>query len=185
MYPVACSSSCYCYYLQAERANVLNCSGSDVEQFNNLDIPDGTTWLIADDTNIGHLCPTFSLKNITHFDCQSSNITSICDDFFLSLSHSNGSNVTNLNLANNHLKSFSKSLKKLTSLETLYLSGNPIECTCDNAWLVGWMTNFTTPFGDRIIRDYTNVICADEKWNKTAFYKLNHKKMGCYPTAIG
>ena len=156
-----------------------------MEQFNNLDVPNGTTWIIADNTNIKHLCPKFSVENITHFDFQSSNITSICDDFFLSLSHSNGSNVTNLNLANNHLKSFSKGLKKLTCLEALYLSGNPIECTCDNIWLVGWMTNFTTPFGNKIIKDYKNVVCADERWNRTAVYKLNHKKMGCYPTAIG
>ena len=185
MHPVACSNGCYCYYLQSERANVLNCSGSDVEQFNELDVPDGTTRIIADNTNIGYLCPMFSLKNITHIDFQSSNITSIWDDFFLCLAQRNGYKVVHLNLADNYLKTFSKNLKWLISLETLYLSRNPIQCTCDNVWLVDWMKHFTTLAGNRIIKDYEDVICADERWNKTAVYKLNYKKMGCYPISIG
>ena len=185
MYPVTCSSDCYCYYLHFERANVLNCSGSDVGQFKKLDIPYGTTWIIAGNNNIGHLCPAFNLENIIYFDFHSSNITSICDDFFVFLLANNGRSVTHLNFANNHLKYFSKGFKKLIPLETLYLSGNPVECTCDNVWLVEWMIKFTTPFGNKIIRDYENITCADERWNNTPVYKLDYIKMGCYPISIG
>ena len=185
VYPVTCSSGCYCYYLQSERANVLNCSGSDVGQFNNLDIPKGTARIIASNNNIGHLCPEFNLENVTYFDFHSSNITSICDDFFVFLLANSSRSVTYLNLANNHLKSFSKVLKKFIFLETLCLSGNPVECTCDNVWFVEWMIEFTTPSGNKIIQDYQKVTCADERWNKTAVYKLSYKKMGCYPIAIG
>ena len=150
-----------------------------MEQFNSLKIPDRTAWIIADNNNIGHFCPTFCLKNITYFDFQFSNITSICTDFFLSLLRKNRHNVTHLNLANNNLKSFSNSLKKLITLETLYLSGNPIKCTCGNVWLVNWMNNFTTPSGNKIIKDYEDLICADEQWNKTAVYQLDYDRMGC------
>ena len=174
--PILCANRCSCYYLQKERANVLNCSNASLTSLANLRVPDETTWLIADSNKIQSLCTTDNLGNISRLDLHSSEITFICDDYF----HYLGSqgHLEYLNLANNTLTKFEKSIQTLTSLKTAFLAGNPIDCTCDTIWLADWLVNFTTPSGEKVVRDYQEVTCHGGEFNGSYVYKL---KMRCDP----
>ena len=125
VYPVNCSDGCHCYYFHQRQANVLNCSKSDTTNFNYLEIPPATTWLIAASNDISKLCFNSSLENIVHIDIQKSNIISICDECFSKLATEG--NITYLNLAQNNITMFSETLQTVHSLEEVYLAGNPID----------------------------------------------------------
>ena len=170
---------CSCYYLQKKRANVVNCSNISLTSLENLKVPNETTWLIADSNKIQSLCPSDNLGNISRLDLHSSEITFICDDYFQYLGYQG--HVQYLNLANNSFKNFEESIKKLTSLKTAFLAGNPIDCTCDSLWLTDWLMNFTTPSGEKVVRDYEKITCYGGEWDGTPVYKLDPVEMGCYP----
>ena len=70
---------------------------------------------------------------------------------------------------------------KSAALESLYLSGNPVECGCEMLWMANWMENSTSASGHRLVPDYKNVICASGAEMGTPVYKINPVKMGCYP----
>ena len=125
------------------------------------------------------MCPADNLGNISRLDLHSSEITFICDGYFQYLGYQG--HVQYLNLANNSFKHFEESIKKLTSLKTAFLAGNPIDCTCDTLWLTDWLVNFTTPSGEKVVRDYEKVTCYGGEWDGTPVYKLDPVEMGCYP----
>ena len=176
--PVRCSKRCECYYLQDQRANVLNCSNSRLK-FGNLKLPKGTNWLVADSNRIPKLCPKFSFKSITYINLHSSGITMICDEFWDKILISK--QLHHLNLTNNSIRHFSPSLKELVFLRNIYLGENPIECTCYTLWFSDWLINFTTPSGERIIQDYKDVTCFGGEWDGIPVYKLDPIVMECYP----
>ena len=86
-----------------------------------------------------------------------------------------------LNLANNNLKAFPKTLKG-TQCSEVYLAGNPIDCNCDMLWFTNWLNATNVR---RMVKDYKRVLCAGGKWNGTQVYKLSAVRMGCYPKNIG
>ena len=139
---MSCADGCSCYYLQKEKANVLNCSNMSLASLENLRVPDETTWFIADSNNITNICSATNLMNITKIDLHSSGVITICDEYFEVLA--NHGIVYVLNLANNKITTIGSIITKLTSLETAYLAGNPIDCTCNTLWLTDWLVNFTT-----------------------------------------
>ena len=165
-----------------KQANVLNCSATQTKTLNNLEIPEVTTWLIADSNNINHVCEKSDFENILHMDLHSSKIEHICDDTFQNLAQND--KIKYLNMAYNGITKFSKNIVHIKSLEEVYVTGNPIECNCDTFWFVNWLTNFTTPSGVRIVKDYMNVTCSRGKWNGTRVHKLDAVKMGCFPKTL-
>ena len=115
-------------------------------------------------------------------DLHSSKIEHICDDTFQNLAQND--KIKYLNMAYNGITKFSKNIVHIKSLEEVYVAGNPIECNCDTFWFVNWLTNFTTPSGVRIVKDYMNVTCSGGKWNGTRVHKLDAVKMGCFPKTL-
>ena len=87
-----------------------------------------------------------------------------------------------LNLADNDLKTFPKTLNR-TAFSEVYLAGNPIDCNCDMLWFVDWL-NSTDKSGSRIVKDYKRVLCAGGEWNGTQVYNLSPVRMGCFPKNI-
>ena len=175
--PLRCSNSCWCHYLFEEKANVLNCSHTNVTRLTHLGIPNETMWLMAKYNHIPYLQWSDNLDSIQHFDLQNSGVRHITDDFFSKIKSMNKANF--INLANNDLKAFSKTLDS-TNFSKVYLAGNPIDCNCQMLWFANWL-NTTEP---RIVQDYKNVLCAGGKWNGTQVYKLSAELMGCDPKSV-
>ena len=83
-----------------------------------------------------------------------------------------------LNLARNNLKTFPKTFS-VTNLTQVHLAGNPIDCNCEMLWLANWL-NATDPHsGNRIVKDYYQVVCIGGEWNGIQVYKLSAEQMGC------
>ena len=179
--PLQCSNNCWCHYFFQEKANVLNCSHTNVTSFTHLPIPNETMWLIAKYNHIPYLQWSENLDSIQHFDLQNSGVHHITDDFFSKIKSINKTKF--INLVNNDLKAFPKNLDG-TNFSKVYLAGNPIDCNCQMLWFASWL-NATEPRSEnRIVKDYKQVVCAGGQWNGTQVYKLNAKQMGCYPKII-
>ena len=145
-----------------------------------LVVPNGTMWLVAKSNHLPNLQWSESLKTIQHFDLQDSCVFNVADDFFSKIKALK--KTIFLNLANNYLKSFPKTLNG-TSFSEVYLAGNSVDCNCDMLWFAEWL-NTTDQSGRRIVRDYDRVLCAGGRWNGTQVYKLRAVEMGCFPKNI-
>ena len=155
----------------------MNCSQTNITSLEELPIPNATMWLVAKSNDIPNLEWSENLDTIQHFDLQNSDVLHIADNFFSKIKSINKTKF--LNLANNDLKYFPKTLSG-TNFSQVYLAGNPIDCNCQMLWFANWL-NATEP---RIVQDYKQVLCAGGKWDGTQVYKLNAKQMGCYPKNI-
>ena len=124
-------------------------------------------WLIAKSNHLPNLQWSESLKVIQHFDFKNSSIQHIADAFFAKIK--NASTTKFLNLANNNLKAFPKTLKG-THCSEVYLARNPIDCNCDILWFTNWLNATNVR---RIVKDYKRVLCAGGRWNGTQVYKLS------------
>ena len=176
--PLKCSNRCWCHYFFEEATNVLNCSKRNITSLTELRIPNGTRWLVAKSNDITRLAWFTNLSYIQHFDLQNSSIQYITDDFFSKIKMT----TSFLNLANNNLKMFPKSLNG-TNFSQVYLAENPIDCNCDMLWFANWL-NTTDQSGKRIVKDYDHVLCAGGRWNGMEVYKLRAVEMGCFPKNI-
>ena len=146
-----------------------------------LPIPNETMWLIAKFNHIPYLQWSESLSTIQHFELQNSSIHQIAYDFFSRIKSTK--TATYLNLANNDLASFPKSLNS-THFSQVYLAGNPVECNCDMLWFAEFLNVTNHKGGTRIVKDYDDVVCEGGKWNRDQVYTLRAVTMGCYPKIV-
>ena len=174
-------NNCWCHYFFEKKANVLNCSHTNLTSLEELHILNGTMWLVAKYNDISHLKCLESLDHIQHFDLQNSSVFQISDDFFSEIKTMK--KPVFLNLANNDLKSFPKSLNG-TSFSQAYLAGNPIDCNCEMLWFADWLNTTNPRTKGRIVADYEQVVCVGGTWDGTQVYKLNAGQMGCYPKIL-
>ena len=144
-------------------------------------IPNETMWLVAKSNSIPYLQWSENLEDIQHLDLQNSSVLNIVDEFFSKITAIKKTSF--LNLANNDLKVFPKTLNG-TNISQVYLAGNPIDCNCDMLWFAEFLNTTDPQSGSRVVIDYEKVLCADGKWNGTQVYKLNAAQMGCYPKIV-
>ena len=162
-------------------ANVLNCSQTNITNLTELRIPNETMWLVAKSNHISYLQWSKNLDDIQHFDLENSGVFNITDDFFSKITALKKTSF--LNLANNNLKYFPKTLTG-TNFSEVYLAGNPIDCNCDMLWFADWLNTTDPQSGRRIVKDYDRILCTGGKWNGSEIYKLNAEKMDCYPKIV-
>ena len=179
--PLQCLNNCWCHYSFAEEANVFDCSNANITSLTELQIPNETMWLVAKYNDIPYLQWSENIDAIQHLDLQNSGVDNIADEFFSKITANEKTSF--LNLANNYLKSFPKTLNG-THFSQVYLAGNPIDCTCDMLWFADWLNRTSHQSPNRIVKDYDRVLCAGGKWDGTQVYKLNAEQMGCYPKSI-
>ena len=144
-------------------------------------ILNGTLWLVAQSNHIPYLQWSENLEVIQHLDLQDSGVLNITDNYFSEMTALRKTKF--LNLANNALKTFPKTLNG-TSFSEVYLAGNPIDCNCDMLWFAEFLNTTNPQSGDRIVKDYDKVMCAGGKWNDMQVYKLRASQMGCYPEIL-
>ena len=159
----------------------MNCSQTNITSLTHLPIPNETSWLVAKSSHISYLQWSQNIETIQHLDLQNSGVDNIADMFFSKITSLR--KTTFLNLANNNLKAFPKTLNE-TSFSEVYLAGNPIDCNCDMLWFAEFLNTTNPQLGSRIVKDYDKVLCTGGKWNGTQVYKLRANQMGCYPEIV-
>ena len=181
-----CSESidygCYCHYNQSGKANVYNCTSTTLDSIPSTLLND-TDWLIMENTAVKYLHGSPKvLSKIKYLDLKSSNIHRLSDDFINQLNKSKS--LKWLDLSNNNLVSISSNVQDWTNVEKIWLHGNPFKCDCSMTWMIGWLNNFTTPKGQRIIVDYKDIYCQSGMMKDSPIYVLNEVTMGCYPPKL-
>ena len=179
--PLLCSNNCWCHYSFEEQANILNCSNTHTTSLTQLPIPNETMWLVAKSNEMPYLQWSEKIVHIQYFDLQNSSICKIEDTFFSEIKIRNTTKF--LNLANNDLENFPKSLKG-TNFTQVYLAGNPIECNCDMLWFADWLNTTDPQSQNRVVIDYRHVKCVGGEWNGNQVYKLSAEQMGCIPKKL-
>ena len=95
---------------------------------------------------------------------------------------SENTNLKWLDLSDNKLKRLPPEVQELTSLEKIWLHGNPIHRDCDMTWMIDWINKFTTGiYRKHVVRDYAQLKCHSGKMRGKPIYQLNQVDMGCYP----
>ena len=161
------------------KANMFNCSSTKLRTLPHL-VPNFTDWVVLKNNNLRHVDDYVSyLDRIRYLDLANNQIFSINDSFLSRLT--NSKMLVWLNLAENQLRSIPEKFQELTKLEKLWLGRNPIHCDCPMAWMINWLNNFTTAFGQHIIVDYQDIKCHSGEMIGIPIFELKEVDLGCYP----
>ena len=174
---------CQCYFSLNFNANVYNCSSMNVKSLP-PSVPHGTDWLVMENNHGGIVADEHGthnyLCNITYLDLRNNSIRDLADGFWERL-HNASCRLNWLNLADNNLVRIPRRIKEASNLQKLWLAGNPIHCSCEMTWMIGWLKNFTTPSGERVVVDFREITCDRGSMMGRPVYTLNEIDMGCYP----
>ncbi|TRY54314.1 hypothetical protein DNTS_021292 [Danionella cerebrum] len=80
------------------------------------------------------LMPESDMENITDITVTNTHLTYVSPMAFF-----NNSKLQYLNLRDNNLSTLSWMAIRNSNLSTLLLSGNPLQCTCENIWIKVWL----------------------------------------------
>ncbi len=114
-------------------------------------------------------------RNITFISLAFSDINEIQTDILAFLLEK----LNWLDMRNNRLSKISKLFSKETSLQKLWLGGNPVDCGCKMIWMIDWLQS-----NQNIVQDYRDITCHDSKFYGKPVYRLDKVAMGCYPTLL-
>ena len=157
-----------------------NCSSLNVHNIPSS-VPNFTDWLILENNHVRNLDSIHTnLGTISFLNLKRNKMSSITNSFVGNLSESKS--LKWFDLSDNNLKRLPPEVQELTSLEKVWLRGNPIHCDCDMTWMIDWINNFrTTTTGERVVVDHAHVICQSGKMKGKPIYQLNKVDLGCYP----
>ena len=163
------------------RVNIYNCSTATHLPLP-ANVPKNTDWLIVQNHNIIQLCNWLPYLNYLYFlNVNKNNIQTICESFTANL---HLSKVKWLDLSDNRLTKLPKTMQSLTSLQKLWMSGNPLHCDCSMTWMIKWLHNFTSSTGEHVVLDYQNVTCRSGKMIGKPIHLLNEVEMECFPSEM-
>ena len=127
---------------------------------------------------IPELCGKQSyLCNLAELDLSQNVINKICDE---TVSYMKTGSIIVLNIANNSITTLPSKLSNISSLQSVKLSGNNFICDCEMTWMIEWLSK-RTPYGERIVKDYQDIVCHNGMMTGKQIYKLTSDEMGCYP----
>ena len=151
---------------------MADCAHADLTQIPKS-LPIDTDWLILSGNNISSLqiVDLQFLHDLSRLDLHNNNIKYISEDFVEYLNIN--SNLVNLDISNNELKSIPTNFENVTILKKLRISGNKFECKCKNMWMRNWIKDNID-----IIQDY-NVINCQMEVGSIPFVKLSDADLTC------
>ena len=154
-----------------------NCSSLNLHSLPS-NAPNFTEYLILENNDVRNLDSFHTyLVTTSSLNLKGNKISTITTPFVANLSQSKSLNW--LDLSDNNLKRLPQEIQELTSLEKVWLRGNPIHCDCDMTWMIDWINKFV--HGERIVVDHAQVNCHSGKMRGKPIYKLNRVDLGCYP----
>ena len=171
-----CGYNCTCYTDITTRALVADCSN-----LNLIDIPQNlpnyTDWLIISENNISPLNeeilqPPF-FPYLTKLDISGNSLDNISNVFDIFTCCS--SRLSSLDILSNNLTTLPTIFQNISSLRSLRLSENPLQCHCENMWMKDWLNN------SGIIDDATNISCTmpGPSGKEIRMIDMNPKDLGC------
>ena len=119
-------------------------------------------------------------KTISELNLSNNKINRICEN---TLEFLKTGKLNSLNIANNSLRSISPSIRNISSLNIIKISGNSFVCDCDMTWMIHWLIQ-RTKFGSYIVDDYDQVTCHNGQMDGKLIYQLTPEEMGCYPHSL-
>ena len=148
-----------------------------------ISVLNDTDVLLMENTDITHLVGSDQLLNSIEFlDVSSNKIRYMSNGF---IKHVNNSKtLKGLDLRHNSLTRIPREMMQWKSLESIWLSGNPIYCDCSMIWTIEMLNNFTTSSKSHVIVDYKEVKCHSKLMKNIPVYVLNPVAMGCYPPKL-
>ena len=157
-------------------ALVADCSYSGLKSLP-VSLPEYTDWLLFSGNNLTLLNIQNAqsielLKNVSKLDFSYSKIRNVSPQFFDIFIKSN--NLLYLNLSKNELITLPESIKNISSLQTLTITGNKFKCSCDNIWMKDWFLNETN-----LIDDYEKVLCQMTSGKWIPIVKMDKADLGC------
>ena len=178
-FPRSCMTECRCYSNSQRAILVANCSYSGLTHIPDS-LPEQTDWLILSGNNNSSLMIETTSVNDTFYyvselDLDGNNLANISSEIMDGFIQNKI--ILHLDISNNHLESLPKSFKNLTSLNTLKISGNIFECSCDNFWMKEWLLNET-----QVVMDFENVKCKMKSGKWIPVVHMDKTDMGCIPT---
>ena len=174
-YPEACDRECHCYFEVEQKVFVANCFGSGLTEIP-LSLPDYIDWLIISSNKISNMSNiTLNAKFLPHIsalDLKQNGLRIIPRDFLDIFVLS--SNLVSLDISNNNLTNLPKLLKNISSINEMWISGNPFKCECDNMWMKKWILN-----NSNVIKDYKTAYCQTGSGKKTDIIHMSEIDLGC------
>ena len=136
-----------------------------------------------ENTDITHLEGSDQLLNSIEFlDVSSNKIRYMSNGFIKNVN--NSKTLKRLDLRHNSLTRIPREMMQWKSLESIWLSGNPIYCDCSMIRMIEILNNFTTSSKSHVIVDYKEVKCRSKLMKNIPVYVLNPVAMGCYPPKL-
>ena len=173
-YPEACERECHCYFKGGRNAFVADCSNSGLTEIPQS-LPNSLDWLILAANKISTISNFTSISNIlqhiTTLDLKQNSIGVIPNEFLENFVIS--SKLVFLDISKNNLTSLPKIMKNITSLNEIWISGNPYKCECDNMWMKTWILN-----NSNVIKDYKNAYCQNAS-GKIDIIHMSEIDVGC------
>ena len=182
IFPDSCKTKCRCYSNHDQMALVADCSYSGLNSIPES-LPEHTDWLLFSGNNLTSLNiqnaqHTEFFKNLSKLDLYNSKIRNISSQFWDILIKSN--NLLYLNLSKNELMTLPESIKNISSLQTLKITGNKFKCSCDNMWMKDWLLNETD-----LVEDYEKVLCQMTSGKWIPVVKMDKTDLGCVSNDLG
>ena len=73
-------------------------------------------------------------------------------------------------------------IMELKGLERLWLSENPLFCTCEMTWMTNWLNNFLLSLDKHVVEDFWNVTCSNSHMHGVPIFSLSKVDLGCFPS---
>ena len=177
--PLQCGNQCKCHFDYHLNYNIYNCSTTSIaflpETSNLTTITDV---LDLSRNRIPELCGKQPyLRTIAELNLSQNAIHKICEETVIFMKTGV---ITELSLAHNNITTLTSKLLNISSLQSVMLSGNKFICDCEMTWMIQWLSQRSRN-GERIVKDYQDVICHSGKLVGKQIYKLTSDEMGCYP----
>ena len=151
----SCGYKCRCYTDILTTALMADCSNLELMIIPE-NLPNHTDWLMVSDNNISsvnqEILQTSFFPYLTKIGISGNSLDNISNVFHIFTSCN--SRLSYLDISSNNLTALPMIFQNISSLKSLRISENPLECNCESLWMKDWLNKSS------IIEDPTNITCT-------------------------
>ena len=172
----SCGNNCTCYTDVQTRAVVADCSNQELIEIPQ-NLPNYTDWLVVSENNISSvdqdILQTSFFPHLTKLNISGNSLDNISNVFDIFTCCS--SRLSTLDISSNNLTTLPTIFQNISSLKSLKISENPLECNCESMWMKDWLNS------SGIIEDFEKITCTmtGESPRSIPMIEMNLKDMNC------